>query len=255
MRIILTVGEIQLGKKRLDWEKVVYRPLFMLANTLMSCIKCTAASHPASCPRHSCKFPTACYSMKHSSNIHWCRPGFLSRGTSLLAINVSSDVVLFGNSILLMWIYLIKSAIALQRLDVQQPNTFDVKIFLHPSASNPDGPDPPLVYTAAFLTNFSFMLCKIIWWITGGSPLISVSSQTGFDWVCFCFKKLSVVSSRGRLPLVIGTPQQQLRTLMPHWCFLLRSVSEIISKRQQYFLDHYLMLASVEWFQLLIINI
>ena len=102
MQIVLTVGETQLGKKRLDWEKVAYRPLFMLTNTLMSCIKCTAASHPASCPRHSCNIPTACYSLKHSSNIDWCRPGFLSRGTSLLAINVSSDVALFGNSILLM---------------------------------------------------------------------------------------------------------------------------------------------------------
>ena len=95
-------GGNSIEKKRLDWEKVAYRPLFMLANTLMSCIKCTAASHPASCPRHSCNIPTACYSLKHSSNIDWCRPGFLSRGTSLLAINVSSDVALFGNSILLM---------------------------------------------------------------------------------------------------------------------------------------------------------
>ena len=36
MRVVLSVGQIQLGKDllRLDWEKVVYRSLFTLANTL-----------------------------------------------------------------------------------------------------------------------------------------------------------------------------------------------------------------------------
>ena len=36
MRVILSLGEIQLGKNRLrpDLEKAVYRPLFKLANTL-----------------------------------------------------------------------------------------------------------------------------------------------------------------------------------------------------------------------------
>ena len=36
MRVVLSVGEIQLGKSllRLDWEKAVYRPLFILVNTL-----------------------------------------------------------------------------------------------------------------------------------------------------------------------------------------------------------------------------
>ena len=36
MRVVLSIGETQLGKKliRLDWEKAVYRPLFILANTL-----------------------------------------------------------------------------------------------------------------------------------------------------------------------------------------------------------------------------
>ena len=36
MRVVLSIGEIQLGKSllRLDWEKVVYRPLFILVNTL-----------------------------------------------------------------------------------------------------------------------------------------------------------------------------------------------------------------------------
>ena len=36
MRVVLSVGEIQLGKSllRLDWEKAVYRLLFILVNTL-----------------------------------------------------------------------------------------------------------------------------------------------------------------------------------------------------------------------------
>ena len=36
MRVVLSVGVMQLGKNllRLDWEKAVYRPLFKLANTL-----------------------------------------------------------------------------------------------------------------------------------------------------------------------------------------------------------------------------
>ena len=36
MRVVLQVGEIQLGKNlvRLDWEKAVYRLLFTLVNTL-----------------------------------------------------------------------------------------------------------------------------------------------------------------------------------------------------------------------------
>ena len=61
-----------------------------------------------------------------------------------------------------------KSTIALQRSDVQLPNTVDVNILLHPSASdpdgpnNPDGPNPYLVIIAAFLTNSSFMSSKII---------------------------------------------------------------------------------------------
>ena len=61
-----------------------------------------------------------------------------------------------------------KSTIALQRSDVQLPNTVDVNIFLHLSASdpdgpnNPDGPNPCYVIIAAFLTNSSFMSSEII---------------------------------------------------------------------------------------------
>ena len=36
MQVVLSLGEAQLGKKRirLNWEKAVYQQLFMLANTL-----------------------------------------------------------------------------------------------------------------------------------------------------------------------------------------------------------------------------
>ena len=65
------------------------------------------------------------------------KPGFLPRGTSLLSINVSSDVVPFS----LMQICLMKSAIAIWRSDVQPSNTFDISILLYLIVSNSDEPD------------------------------------------------------------------------------------------------------------------
>ena len=75
----------------------------------MSCTECAAASHPVSCPPHSYTFPTAFATssftilmttfpviLENTSPTLICRKlGFLSRGTSLLAMNVSSDVVSF----------------------------------------------------------------------------------------------------------------------------------------------------------------
>ena len=55
-----------------------------------------------------------------------------------------------------------KSEMALQRSDVQLPNSFDVNIFLDPSAFNPVGTNSPLVLIAAFLTNPLFTSSKII---------------------------------------------------------------------------------------------
>ena len=46
------------------------------------------------------------------------KPGFLPRDTSLLAIYVSSDAVLFWNSISLIQICLMKSAMTFRRSDV-----------------------------------------------------------------------------------------------------------------------------------------
>ena len=105
----------------------------------MSCIECIAALHPASFPPRSCKFPHAFVTSSFtilmatfpailrstSPTPIGHKPGFLSRGASLPAINFWSDAVCLMNS-----------AIALRTSDVQLPNTFDVNIFLHPPASN-----------------------------------------------------------------------------------------------------------------------
>ena len=110
----------------------------------MSCTGSTAASHPVSCPPHSYKFPTAFVTssftilmttfpviLGNTSPTPICRkPGFLSRGTSLLAINVSSDVVSF--SISLMQIYLMKSAIALQEIGYAAAKYFPCQHFSPP---------------------------------------------------------------------------------------------------------------------------
>ena len=127
----------------------------------MSCIKFTAASYPASCSPNSRKSPTAFVVLSLT----------ILMITSLLFYDA-----LLQNSISLMQIFLMKSAVALRRSDVQLPNTFDVNIFLHPSTSNPKRLDLPFVLITAFLTNCSFVLSKIIGWIAGGSPLISFSS-------------------------------------------------------------------------------
>ena len=57
---------------------------------------------------------------------------------------------------------LMKPAMALQRSDVQLPDTWNVNIFLHSSASHPDGPDLRLVLIDTFVTNDSLMSSKII---------------------------------------------------------------------------------------------
>ena len=46
MRVVLTIGKLNWEKKliRLDWEKVVYRPLFTLPNTLLLIISCVTAT-------------------------------------------------------------------------------------------------------------------------------------------------------------------------------------------------------------------
>ena len=47
--------------------------------------------------------------------------------------------------------FLTSSAIALRRSDVAVPKHDEIIILRHPSASSPDGPEPPFVLIAAFL--------------------------------------------------------------------------------------------------------
>ena len=82
--------------------------LLMAPNAFLTSTS-TAASYPESCSTHSCQFPTAFVTPSFtilmgtfsavlrsiSPTQIGCKPGFLSRVTSLLAINVSSNVVLF----------------------------------------------------------------------------------------------------------------------------------------------------------------
>ena len=79
----------------------------------MSCMECTATSHLASYPPHSCRFPTAfvtsSFTMLMTAFPAFLRTssptpigrklGFLSKDTSLLAISASSDGVFFWNSV------------------------------------------------------------------------------------------------------------------------------------------------------------
>ena len=73
----------------------------------------------------------------------------------------------------------------------------EVKILRHPSASRPDGPDPPFANVAAFrIKNLS------ISWITGWihliGPSISTSGGGSLDSECFCFSSCSVASVSGK---------------------------------------------------------
>ena len=47
------------------------------------------------------------------------------------------------------------NALDFLKSDVESPKAFEAKILRHPSASNPDGPEPPLVFVTAFRTKSS----------------------------------------------------------------------------------------------------
>ena len=52
----------------------------------------------------------------------------------------------------------------LRKWDDAVPNERDIRIFLQPSASRPDGPDPPFISIAAFKMRDSFISSYTIWW-------------------------------------------------------------------------------------------
>ena len=82
-------------------------------------------------------------------------PGFLSNGINLQARSTSRELSLISS----LHCFLITFASAERKSLLHSPytGTLDVKGFLHPSASIPDGPEPPLVICAAFNTRASSM--------------------------------------------------------------------------------------------------
>ena len=68
-------------------------------------------------------------------------PGFLSKGIRQHAKYASRD----ESSIVVVHIFLANDAMAFLRSSPAKPYTLDVKIRLHPSASRPEGPEPPFI--------------------------------------------------------------------------------------------------------------
>ena len=73
-------------------------------------------------------------------------------------MKASNDI--FSKLILLMYSFLIRSAIDLRRSEEAVPNEFEINIRLQQSASNPDGPEPPLVIDSDFNTISSSITSK-----------------------------------------------------------------------------------------------
>ena len=85
------------------------------------------------------------------------RPGFLSRGIKRQARKASKEEDRFSSTHKL----LITSPNALHRSEEGLLKLFDVNILLHPSASIPEGPEPPLVLIAAIRTSSASMLSNL----------------------------------------------------------------------------------------------
>ena len=63
---------------------------------------------------------------------------------------------------------------------------------LHPSASIPDGPDPPLVFIHALRTSSPSMVSNLTKWTDSGSSGSRTSSQALGGFGCFCFRSFKV---------------------------------------------------------------
>ena len=128
----------------------------------ISCIAWTAASLPASWPAQTCSEPTDSVISSRIVDtttlpvIHLRispvpigrKPRFLSRGVSLHATNASNFCVIL--------------TIALHKSEELSPIFLLVRIVLHPSSSIAEGPEPPFVFSAAFLTDSSVMFSNVI---------------------------------------------------------------------------------------------
>ena len=87
-------------------------------------------------------------------------------------------------------IFSIKLAIAFLRSTFASPKLFEHRILLHPSASIPEGPDPPFVLIAAFLIISLSIPANMIGWTSCGAPVSKTSLLAFFDFGCFSFNYL-----------------------------------------------------------------
>ena len=78
------------------------------------------------------------------------KPRFLLRGINLHATNLSKDAQSLLFDIFVIHNFLTRSAIALWRSDVAVPKHDETILLCHPSASSPDGPEPPFVLFMCF---------------------------------------------------------------------------------------------------------
>ena len=124
------------------------------------------ASTPASWPAHTCKDPAACWTSFFAIsiiNFPAIRritsptpigriPGFLLREIKQSAMNASRKT---PTSLIDVFKYLVQSVLVkltnnFRRSKEEDPNDMQTKILRQFSASNPDGPQSPFVFNAAF---------------------------------------------------------------------------------------------------------
>ena len=115
-------------------------------------------------------------------------PGFLSRGMSRHAANVSIDVIEISS----VQNFLIKFAIAFLRSTFVSPKLHEQRILLHASASIAQGPEPPFVLMAAFLTISSSIPANLIGCTLCEIPVNKMSMLPTSDSGCFSFKLFRV---------------------------------------------------------------
>ena len=175
-----------------------------LSSLKISCITCIAASDSATCPPRNCSNPVAWRisffntiimpfpTILLSTSPSCLSPGRLSNMINLHAMNDSRDSVflmLFDQSLST------SSANVLHNSDdaVAVPKERDVKIFLQPPASRPDGPDPPFVSTAALKMRNSFISSYTVGWTGRIGPGNTTSWSGSLAPGCFGFNIFKVL--------------------------------------------------------------
>ena len=171
-------------------------------------IACINDSHPASCPVQTCSDPPDCITsslmcetitfpaMRCSTSL---TPMGLSAGFQSIQKKASKDFDWFST----IHNFLITSAKVLHKSSVLSTKWFDVKILFQPSASSPDGPAPPLLLRAAFLTFYASIESNLIGWISSGLSGNMISGSASRLWGWFCFSFSSVFLFSGRTPIFI----------------------------------------------------